>query len=118
SDSKAISDTLGVFQPKGNTPFYDAFYMGLDKLRLGSYSKRVLILITDGKDTNSTYSFGQVRDKLRTSNVLVYSLFLGSRIEGSSVNLEGLDILDDFSDISGGRFFYPGETLTVSEATS
>ena len=118
SDSKAITDTLDVWQPKGNTAFYDACYMGIDKLRLGSYSKRVLILITDGKDSNSTYSLTQVRDKLRTSNVIVYSVFLGTRIEGSSVNLEGQEILDDFSVISGGRFFWTGETLTASEGTS
>src|SRR6266850_529869 len=118
SDSKAITDILDVWQPKGNTAFYDACYMGIDKLRLSSYSKRVLILITDGNDSSSTHSFNQVRDKLRTSNVLVYSLFLGMRIEGSSMGLEGQEILDDFSVISGGRFFWPGETLTASEGTS
>ena len=119
SDSKAITDTLDVWQqPKGNTAFYDACYMGIDKLRLGSYSKRVLILITDGKDSNSTYSFTQVRNKLQQSNVLVYSVFLGTRIEGSSISLEGQEILDDLSVISGGRLFWPGETLTASEGTS
>lgn len=118
SDSKAITDTIGVWQLKGNTAFYDACYLGIDKLRLGSYSKRVLILITDGQDNSSTYSFTQVRDKLRAFNVLVYSVFLGTGIEGRSLSLAGQVILDDFSVISGGRFFYPGETLTASEGTS
>ena len=34
------------------------------------------------------------------------------------MGLEGPEILDDLSVISGGRFFWPGETLTASEGTS
>lgn len=121
TDPKAIVDTLSVLQPSGNTAFYDACYLAIDKVRHGRNSKHVLILITDGQDNVSTYSFDQVRDELRASDVLVYSVnFSGTGIAGSQLGMEGQEILNEFSLVSGGMFFYKrnGRPLTASDATS
>jgi Ca-activated chloride channel family protein len=121
SDHQAIIDTLSVLQPKGNTAFYDAFYLAIDKVRNGRNSKRVLILISDGQDNISTYSLDQVREELKTADVLVYSVnFSGTGIAGSMFGMEGQQILNEFSLISGGMFFYKrnGRSLTASDATS
>lgn len=119
SDPKAIIDTLSVLQPKGNTAFYDACYLAIDKVRHGRYSKRVLILITDGKDNNSKYSFTQVRDELRASEVLVYSVnFSGPEIAGTSLDMEGQNILDEFSLVSGGKSLKTDRSLAASDAIS
>jgi Ca-activated chloride channel family protein len=69
SDPRAIIDALSVLQPRGNTALYDACYLAIDKVQHGRNSKRILILISDGEDNVSTYSFDQVRDELRISDV-------------------------------------------------
>lgn len=121
SDPKVLIDKLGFLQPKGNTAFYDACYLAIDKVRRGRYSKRVLILITDGEDNISSYSSDQVREELRASGVLAYSVNSSrTEIAGSSLGMEGQEILNGFSLVSGGMFFYKGNgrPLTTSDATS
>jgi Ca-activated chloride channel family protein len=118
SDSKAIIDALDVVRPTGNTALFDACYLGINKVQHGRYSKPVLVLITDGQDNSSTYSFSQVREALRASDVLVYSVFSSrERSPVSAPALEGQEILNQFSLISGGLFFYkwnPKVSDTVS----
>jgi Ca-activated chloride channel family protein len=121
SDSNAIFDKLEVLQPKGNTAFYDACYVAIDKVRHGRYPKRVLILISDGQDNLSTYSLNQVREELKESGVLVYSMnFSGPALEGGGLVMEGQTILDELSRLSGGASFSQryGRSLTTSDATS
>jgi Ca-activated chloride channel family protein len=121
SDSRAIIDTLSVLQPKGNTALYDACYLAIDKVQHGRNSKRVLILVSDGEDNVSTYSFDQVRDELRVSDVLVYSInFSNTGFAGSALGTEGLEILNELSLVSGGTFFYKrnGRAITTSEANA
>ena len=116
NDSRAIIKTLGTVEPKGNTAFYDACYLALDKIRQGRYSKRVLILITDGQDNLSRYSYKQVRDELRASGVVVYSVNLSNLdIAGSSFGMEGQQILKELSLTSGGRVFYNGHKRYLEE---
>lgn len=112
SDSKAIINNLGLVQSKGNTAFYDACYLAINKVRHGRYSKQVLILITDGRDNVSKYSLAQVRNELKASGVLVYSLSLaGSVFGGSALGRDSQHILDEFSSVSGGN------AMTTSDAT-
>jgi Ca-activated chloride channel homolog len=80
-----------------------------------------LILISDGQDNNSKYTFKQVREALKESNVLLYSVNLSNDYSaGSSLGLEGQDILRDLSLQSGGMFFYKKEStrLKLSDAAS
>ena len=121
SDSKAIIDALNLLQPKGGTALYDACYLAIDKVQHGRSSKRALILISDGLDNLSTYTFNQVRQELRASDVPVYAVnFSDSGYEVSQTQIEGEAILDEFCEVSGGRSFTQrkGRPLTKSEATS
>jgi Ca-activated chloride channel family protein len=110
---------LGVVRPKGNTAFYDACYLAIDKVQHGRYAKRVLIVVSDGQDNTSHYSLDKVREALRESDVLVYSIDVASRMNaGSSLDYEGHYILDELSALSGGKFFYvkgPKDSTIVFE---
>jgi Ca-activated chloride channel homolog len=121
SDSRAVVGSLGVVRTKGNTAFYDACYLALDKVRHGRHSRQVLIVISDGVDTASRYTSTDVRDELKASDVMLYSLNpSGSNSAASSLGDEAQLILDELSSISGGRSFYQrfGKSLTASDAAS
>lgn len=106
ADSKAIIDTVDVVKPKGNSAFYDACFLAINKVLRGRYSKRVLILISDGQDNASTYSLAQIRDQLKSSDVLVYSVnFAFQGIAGSELGPQGQNVLNDLSLVSGGKSF-------------
>ncbi len=49
-----------LFTPaKGLTPLFDAVYLGLETMKSARNKRKALLLITDGEDNHSRYSFGR-----------------------------------------------------------
>jgi Ca-activated chloride channel homolog len=64
-----------IFMPaKGSTALYDAVYLGMEKLKKAEYPKRALIVISDGGENHSRYSFSNLRDFVREQNVQIFSI--------------------------------------------
>jgi len=64
-----------IFTPaKGMTAMYDSVYLGLEKLREGSNPKKALLLITDGEDNRSRYTFSNVREFVKEQDVQIYAI--------------------------------------------
>jgi Ca-activated chloride channel family protein len=63
-DSKALLDKLTYVETKGNTAFYDACYLAAEKVTHGAHPKRALLVISDGQDNNSRYTFSDLRKML------------------------------------------------------
>ena len=95
---------------KGSTALYDAVYLGLNKLKESSNTKRALLLITDGEDNRSRYSFGNVRDFLREQDVQLYAIGILDPVSGA-----GREALSQLTDITGGRSFFPGAAYEMSD---
>ena len=53
----------------GQTALYDACYLGVEKVQRGVHPKRALLLISDGQDNNSRYTFTELRKLLKESDV-------------------------------------------------
>ena len=124
SDHTRIVNQLSDFYTYGNTAFYDAAYLAVDKLQNSRHSKRALLLISDGQDNTSRYTFNELRDLLRSAGLLIYSITLpGAISDGSSVDRLGRDVLRELSTLSGGIAFYikdgtalkPKDAYTVFE---
>ena len=69
-----IHAALGAAKPKGNTALADAIYMGLAKLRHAKYSRKALLIISDGGDNNSRHSLRQIKNLARESDVEIYAI--------------------------------------------
>jgi len=96
-------EKFGKLKPEGNTAMYDACHVAINKLQQGRHAKRVLILISDGLDQGSRYSFSDLRNYLRETGVALYSVCLSPEINtGSALGYEGPAILSDLSVVSGG----------------
>jgi len=107
-DGNSILDKLTFVQTKGNTALYDACYLGVERVQRGAHSKRALLLISDGQDNNSRYTFSELRRVLKESDVVLYAIgILGGSDVGSSLGMEGQSILDEMAGVSGGKAFYP-----------
>jgi Ca-activated chloride channel homolog len=112
-DADAVAAKLTYVEPRGNTALYDAVYLGLEKLARGAHRRRVLLLISDGEDNRSRYSFGDVRRSLEESDVIIYGVGIGTVYSRAST---GRETLEKLSAASGGRAFFPGGGAEVSEA--
>ena len=81
-DRGTISRAVGRVIPSGGTAMYDAIARALPIAADGRNQKKALLVISDGNDTNSRMSVGELRSRIRESEVLVYAL----GVDGTSVN--------------------------------
>jgi len=107
-DGQAVLDKLTFVQTKNNTALYDACYLGVERVQRGTHPKRALLLISDGQDNNSRYTFSELRRVLKESDVVLYAIgILGGSDMGSALGMEGQGVLDELAGVSGGKAFYP-----------
>ncbi len=115
-DGNAVLDKLTFVQTKSNTALYDACYLGVEKVQRGLHPKRALLLISDGQDNNSRYTFNELRRLLKESDVVLYSVgILSGGDAGSALGMEGQGILDELSSVSGGKAFFPRSALEMDD---
>ncbi|MCH8891834.1 MAG: VWA domain-containing protein [Myxococcales bacterium] len=68
--SENIQNEITLKTPKGRTALYDAIYLGLEKIRSARSEKKALIIITDGEDNSSRYTFSELKDFVKESGYL------------------------------------------------
>jgi Ca-activated chloride channel homolog len=89
----------------GNTALYDAIGTYLDDAA-GQDGRKVMLLYTDGGDTESALGLGELKDLLKASDVTVYAI--GELEHQSSlVKNQQRMILQQIADLTGGRAFFP-----------
>src|SRR5215475_10884851 len=115
-DGNAVLDKLTFVQTKNNTALYDACYLGVERVQRGTHPKRALLLISDGQDNNSRYTFNELRRVLKESDVVLYAIgILGGSDVGSALGMEGQGILDELAGVSGGKAFYPRSAAEMDD---
>jgi Ca-activated chloride channel family protein len=90
--------------------------LGLEKVTHGTFSKRAILLITDGEDNDSRYTFKEVRRRLQESDVSVYSIGIREGLLRTSAAVAAEMDLRNLATISGGGTFFPRTSLQMDEA--
>lgn len=101
SRSEEIQVQVSISNPKGRTAVYDALYLGLEKMREARQEKKALIIITDGEDNSSRYTFNELKEFAKESDVQIY--VIGERSELGY----GRGIIAQIGQLTGGRAFFP-----------
>jgi Ca-activated chloride channel homolog len=74
TDRRRISRAVASVGGQGGTAMYDAIADAIPVAQDGKNRKKALLVISDGNDTNSGTSVGELRQMIRESEVLVYAL--------------------------------------------
>lgn len=101
------------------TSLYDSIYVTSDELLAREAGRRVIILLTDGRDTTSSYSKQKAIDRSLRSEVLIYAVGIQGRGQyGGQVFSEDVDkkTLQTLCEETGGRFFYPKNESEYDQA--
>jgi Ca-activated chloride channel family protein len=115
-DGNAVLDKLTFVQTRNNTALYDACYLGVEKVQRGAHPKRALLLISDGQDNNSRYTFSELRRLLKESDVVLYGVgILSGGDANSQMGMEGQGILDELASVSGGKAFFPRSNAEMDD---
>ena len=117
-----IHAALGAAKPKGNTALADAIYMGLAKLRHAKYSRKALLIISDGGDNNSRHSLRQIKNLARESDAEIYAidvcdaptLLLTKKLEERF----GRQWLTDVTESTGGRTIAVDNPAAIPDAAA
>jgi Ca-activated chloride channel family protein len=114
NDIAKIQSRFMFSKAKGRTALYDAVYMGLSKLERGNNAKRALLLITDGEDNRSRYTFSNVREFVKEKDVQMYAIGITNGWSDASSE-QGRALLRDLAAISGGNSFFPSSVYNLEE---
>jgi Ca-activated chloride channel family protein len=102
-------DLLSV-APSGNTSLLDAVYMGLQKLRKVSKTRRkALLVISDGGDNHSRFTTRDVKHLAMESDVQIYSVGVFSPFKDTKEEDGGPRLLSSISQATGGRLYDSGD---------
>jgi len=101
SRSGNITADIATTGASGRTALYDAVYLGLEKIRQAKHDKKALIIITDGEDNSSRYTFSEVKDFAKESDAQIY--VIGERGDIGY----GRGIINEIVRLTGGRAFFP-----------
>ena len=101
-------------KPDGWTALYDALGVYLDGAAEDE-GRTILVLYTDGGDTRSTISFGDVMTLIRASDVTIYTVgFLDN--QPSSVKTVQRARLAQIAEATGGQAFFPSAMKDIEAA--
>lgn len=113
-DADALLEKFTYVRPHGETALYDATYLGVEKVAQGSRPRQAILLITDGNDTGSRYTFKELRRSLQESDVVVYAI--GILAFSRSEARRGRTILKELASVTGGKAFFPDNRSEMVEA--
>ena len=85
----------------GSTKLYDALAVGW-KLLKNESSKKIIVYLTDGRDTGSNFSSSNLKSMFQGSNIYVYGIGIGEDLDQ--------DNLIDISQATGGSFHSIGKS--------
>jgi Ca-activated chloride channel family protein len=103
-DKQALRGAVTSTNAFGGTALYDALYASYRKLK-GIDGRKAIVILSDGDDTASKFSFKHVLDEAKINDMIIYSIGLGT----SFLDLDLRHVLRTLAEETGGRPFFPGK---------
>ncbi len=107
NDQGSLAGSLAGLKAERGTALYDAIVFGLYYLN-GIKGQRALLLLSDGQDDSSRFSFDQALEYAQRSGVAVYAIGLGKRPGPAKRALSRLAAQ------TGGRAFFIGQIAELA----
>lgn len=114
SNLEELKAALDKSQARGGTALYDALHASLDHLKLGTRDKKVLLVISDGEDNASRYTFEELIRYAQKSDAAIHVIgLLGEEEPGGLFKIRrgsarrAQKVLDKIAEVTGGATYYP-----------
>lgn len=120
-DAKKMETSLGTFRKKGNPYLFDAIHAAvtevLNPLMPGTH-KTAIVIIGDGLDRGSTFSFDKTLAELQNKNITVYSLQIPDRTGGAyrRDQPKANEVVKKLAEGTGGEVFSFDEAETAAKS--
>ncbi len=120
ADPEEIYERAARIRVYGQTALYDAVHLALTQMKHAKYTRRALIVLSDGGDNRSRYTFPEIKTDLLESEVQLYTIGILEEEGGKKLSPEekaGPGVLDQLSAESGGMFFPVHQLSELPEMT-
>ena len=81
TDRKRLARVVARLNAGGGTAMLDALAESVPMAQTGENRKKAIVLISDGNDTDSSSSLGQVKQLIRNTEVMVYAIGIDGQSE-------------------------------------
>lgn len=102
---RPLEGQLMFAQPHGLTALLDAVYLGLSTMKEARYSRRALLIISDGGDNHSRYTENEVKSLVEEADVQIFSIGIFDAYAATPEEQYGPELLSDITQVTGGRSF-------------
>jgi len=100
-----LDNALVTSQARGRTSLLDAIYMGIRKMKDARYSRRALLILSDGGDNHSRYTERDVTNAVKEADVVIYAVGTYDRYVSTQEELLGPELLQSVSSVTGGQAY-------------
>ena len=115
SDVEDVEARMVMLRPENRTALIDAMYLGVNKLRDAKYSRKALLVVSDGGDNRSRYTQGELNRLVRESEVQVYAVGIFDAYAPTVEEQNGPQLLHEVADVTGGRLFVVHDLQDLSD---
>lgn len=107
-------------KPSGRTALFDAVAAGIAQATRGNYTRRTLLVVSDGEDNHSRIGFEQLRRRLQEFDAIVYAIgaTTASAAKPQPDALRSHLALERMAEATGGRAFFPQHSEALTEVFS
>ncbi len=112
-----LEDKLRTLKGEGGTSLYDAVVLSARDLE-GRTGRHVVVVITDGGDTTSSWKYQDAIASLHRADAVVYAILIVPITNGAGRNIGGENALAAMTKDTGGRVFTPTLGTSVDRAFS
>src|SRR5689334_14049349 len=102
---ETIDSALVSLVPQGSTALLDGIYLAISQLKNARYSRKALLVISDGGNHHSRYDEGEIMDLVKESDLVIYSIGIYDEFFQSEEERLGPELMSEISELTGGRLF-------------
>jgi Ca-activated chloride channel homolog len=106
NNMEMLENGVNAMRPAGGTSLYDAIFTAAERLtreQPREKFRRALIIITDGEDTQSSYTRDQALEMAQKADTVIYAISTNTTRAGTA----GDEVLKYLADQTGGEAFFP-----------
>ena len=104
-----LQSRLLTVSAKGSTALLDAIYIGLAQMKTARFSKRALLIISDGGDNHSRYTERDIKRLVQEADTQLYAIGIVDPLPNrgrTEEELYGPTLLSEVTEQTGGRAFF------------
>ena len=110
----SIVQSIKNLRAGGGTALIDAIYLVSRDKMFGGTDRKTVVILSDGRDLNSRHTLQEGIEMAHRAGVIVYAI--GTTRFGTNLDDKGERTLEELTESTGGRAFFPYSTERLADA--